>query len=315
MPRIIPRRAFTLTELLGSMAIIGALVGLLLPAVQQAREASRRSACQNNLRQIGLGLHAFESSRGVFPASGWTVASPTNPAGKFIGWRAMILPHLEQTALAQAYDLNENWWEGSNLGLGGQRLKIFLCPSVAERAVVTSAVAKLPRPAMIFPQPLGAADYEALMGVQSVVNPILYASPLANRSVLYRNSATRVAEISDGTAQTVVVVECAARPLVFRGRARRPDLANDQGQGWIDSESAFSLDGATSDGALQGQGPLITTRAINATNENEPYSFHSGGASCLFADGHVAFISESIALDVLAALATRAGGETIGAPH
>src|SRR5262245_58928154 len=94
------RNAFTLVELLVSIAIIGALVGLLLPAVQQAREASRRSACQNNLRQCGLALLTFESSRGVFPPSGWTVASPTNPAGKFIGWRAIILPHIEQAALS-----------------------------------------------------------------------------------------------------------------------------------------------------------------------------------------------------------------------
>src|SRR5688572_15344151 len=138
------RDGFTLTELLVSIAIIGTLASLLLPAVQQARESSRRSACQNNLRQCGLALLSFEGSRGVFPASGWTVAAPTNAAGKFIGWRAIILPHVEQAALSHQYDPGLHWWEGSNLDLGNQRLKIFLCPSVPQRVPVISIIAKSP---------------------------------------------------------------------------------------------------------------------------------------------------------------------------
>jgi prepilin-type processing-associated H-X9-DG protein len=89
------------------------------------------------------------------------------------------------------------------------------------------------------------------------------------------------------------------------------ELANDQGQGWIDSEGAFSLDGASPGGALQGLGPLLTPRPLNATNENEPYSFHSGGCSVLFADGHVEFVSESVSLELFAALSTRAAGELV----
>jgi prepilin-type processing-associated H-X9-DG protein len=162
---------------------------------------------------------------------------------------------------------------------------------------------------LTFAEPLAPTDFEALMGVQPTVNPDLYAKPDANRSVLFRNSTTRAAEITDGSAQTIIVVECSARPLVYRGRTLRLDLSNDQGQGWIDGEGAFSLDGATADGAIQGLGARLTPRAINATNENETYSFHPSGASCLFADGHVAFIAESISLDVFAALSTRAGGE------
>jgi len=300
---------FSLTELLVVMAIVGAVASLLLPAIQQARESARRTACQNHLRQLALALHSFEAARTVFPASGWTTSSTHNPAGKFIGWRAIILPYLEQTALESAYDRDQHWWEGRNLVLGCERLPVFLCPSVGERSTLTAIVAKSPRPALQVPEPLGAADYEALMGVQAVVNADLYATPQANRSVLYRNSATRMAEISDGTSQTIMVTECVARPLVFRGRTRRPELSNDQGQGWIDSESAFSLDGATADGAFTGLGPSLTSRPLNATNENEPYSFHAGGAFCLFADGHVTFLAESISLPQFAALATRAGGE------
>lgn len=305
------RAAFTLVELLVVIAIIGALVALLLPAIQAAREAARRMSCQNNLRQLGLALQSFHDVHLVFPASGWTMAGAGNQAGKFVGWRPLVLPHLEQKAIHELYDFESNWWEGRNLPLASFNVKVFQCPSVPYRKSVTSAIAKSPRPAMTFTHPLAPTDYEAMMGVQATVNPDLYATPLANRSVLFRNSAVRMAEITDGTSQTYPVVECAARPLVYRVRTVRNDLANDQGQGWIDSEGPFSLDGANADGSLVGLGPVQTPRGINATNENEPYSFHPSGANFLFADGHVAFITDSVPLDLLAALSTRAGGETI----
>ena len=301
------RYAFTVVELL--IVIVGTLVALLLPAVQQARESARRLACQNNMRQLGLTLQSFHDTHGVFPASGWTVAGPGNPAGKSAGWRVLVLPHLEQKSLHELYDFDTHWWEGRNLTGASQRLKIFECPSVPQRLTVTSAAAKPLRPAMTFPLPLAPTDYEAIMGVQPSINQDRYASPLANRSVLFRNSAVRMAEITDGTSLTIIVVECSGRPLVYRGRTPRPDLANDQGQGWIDSEGPFSLDGANTDGSTQGQGPIITPRAMNATNENDPYSFHPGGGNFVFADGHVAFIEESLPLALFAALCTRAGGE------
>jgi prepilin-type processing-associated H-X9-DG protein len=90
-----------------------------------------------------------------------------------------------------------------------------------------------------------------------------------------------------------------------------PDVPNDQGQGWIDSEGSFSLDGSSADGTQQGLGPMLTPVAMNATNENEPYSFHPSGGNFLFADGHVAYISEDIQLEALAALSTRGAGELV----
>jgi len=309
-----PRPAFTLVELLVVIAIIGVLVALLLPAVQAAREAARRTSCQNHLRQIGLALHNFHDLHGVFPASGWTLAGPGNPAGKAVGWRALTLPHLEQTALNSLYDFDVNWWEGRNLVAASTVVKVYQCPSVPQRLPVLSAVAKSPRPAMTFPRPLAPTDYEALMGVQATIDQALYATAISNRSVMYRNSTTRMAEITDGTSQTIVIVECAGRPLVYRLRKPRMDLTNDQGQGWIDSEGPFSLDGASADGALTGQGPTLTPRSMNATNENEPFSFHPGGAHFLFADGHVQFLTENIPLLPFAALCTRTGGETVALP-
>jgi len=307
------RRAFTLVELLVVIAIIGVLVALLLPAVQAAREAARRATCQSHQRQLGLALHNFHDAHGVFPASGWTMLGPGNPSGKSVGWRALVLPYLEQTALHSLYDFDVHWWEGRNLVAAPQTVKVYQCPSVPQRLSVLSAVAKPPRPAMTFPRPLAPTDFEALMGVQATIDP-QYATALANRSVMFRNSTTRMAEVTDGTSQTIVVVECAARPLVYRGRTARADLANDQGQGWIDSEGPFSLDGANADGSLTGQGPSLTPRAMNATNENEPFAFHPGGAHFLFADGHVQFIGEGVPLFVLAALCTRGAGEVVALP-
>ena len=303
------RKGVTLVELLVVVSIIGVLTSLLLPAVQAAREASRGVSCKNNMRQFGLALHSFHDARRVFPASGWTIAGPANPVGKFVGWRALLLPYIEQSTLGSQYQYTEHWWQGTNPATGQFHTPLFQCPSVPSQPSILSVVAKTPRPAMQFSAPLSRCDYEAMMGVQRTVDPILYADAQMNRSVLFRNSQIRIGDITDGTSNTVVIVECAARPSVYRNRKSIGSATNDQGYGWIDSESAFSLDGASGDGQTQGLGPNLTPRAINATNENEPYSFHTGGAMLLYADGHVLFISEQIRLEVLAALSTRAASE------
>ncbi len=310
------RRGVSLVELLVSVAIIGLLLGLVLPAVQAARESARRTHCSSNLRQIGLALHSFEITHRVFPASGWTTVGPNNPAGKYVGWRAMILPYMEQSSIQATYDFQQHWWHEPNLQIGQSGLAIFLCPSVGGRVAVLDIIAKPPRPSMRLPAPLAPADYEALMGVQpSSINPHL-PQPVYNATnrfaVLHRNSQTRMADIVDGVTHTIMVVEAAGRPAVFRAGRLRLDLANDQGIGWIDSEGAFSLDGSSADGSMEGGGPIAgSTFPMNRRNDNEPYSMHSGGIYVLFADGRVQFVSETLSLVTFAALATRAGHEII----
>ncbi|GIW94226.1 MAG: prepilin-type N-terminal cleavage/methylation domain-containing protein [Pirellulaceae bacterium] len=308
------RHGLSLVELLVAATIIGLVAALVLPGVQAARESARRTQCANNLKQIGLALHLFESSHRVFPASGWTTAGPGNPAGKYVGWRALVLPFLEQVPVEMQYDFQQHWWEEHNLHVGRIPLPIFLCPSVGGRLAVTSVVAKPPRPALLLSQPPAATDYEALMGVQPAsINPHLNR-PFYNASnrfaVMHRNSRTRFADILDGATGTLMVLEAAGRPTVFRAGKPQLHLANDQGIGWIDSEGGFSLDGSSADGAIEGGGPAAGSFfAMNRRNDNEPYAMHPGGIYVVFADGRVQFVSESISLLTFAALATRAGGE------
>jgi prepilin-type N-terminal cleavage/methylation domain-containing protein/prepilin-type processing-associated H-X9-DG protein len=311
-PRSTLARGFTLIELLVVIAIIAILIGLLLPAVQKVRDAAARAQCQNNLKQLGLALHNFHDSNNAFPPSGYTGVGPGNPAGKFVGWRPLTLPYIEQEGLKKLYDFNSNWWEGTNPVAAAVPVKTYQCPAVPGRAEVLSAIAKPPRPAMTFTNPLAPTDYEAIMGVQpGALNPHLPA-PLytsANRfAVMHRDSRVRITDIADGTTSTIMVLEAAGRPLVYRGRSARPDLSNDQGIGWADSEGPFSLDGASSDGASEGCG-LDCAAPMNRKNDNEPYSFHSGGINAVFADGSVRFIRDSIPLLTFAALCTRAAGE------
>jgi prepilin-type N-terminal cleavage/methylation domain-containing protein/prepilin-type processing-associated H-X9-DG protein len=305
------RRGFSLIELLVSTAVISILISLLLPAVQVTREAARKTQCRSQMRQLGIALHNFHDVYRVFPASGWTVPGPGNPSGAYISWRAAILPYLEQTALHESYDLRSDWWAAQNLSAGANAVTLYKCPSTPTQPAPLLLAPKSPRPELRLGTPLARADYEAIMGVREAIAPARYTSKSITRSVLHRNSTVRIADIIDGTSTTIVLTECAGRPAVYRGRQSRTDLSNEQGNGWIDSESAFSLDGASADGSMQGQGPQLTPHGINVTNENEPYSFHEQGAFFLFADGHVEMLNQDIDLSVLAAMVTRAAGEVV----
>src|SRR5438046_1432897 len=133
------RAGFTLVELLVVIAIIGVLVALLLPAVQAAREASRRIKCQNNVRQIGLALHNFESSRSAFPEAAIDEDANAPAAQPFLlpqGNRPvrsihfLLLPYLEQTGVFSAVDVNTDWRTFANRPLAATPIQSYLCPSV-----------------------------------------------------------------------------------------------------------------------------------------------------------------------------------------
>jgi len=312
--KAVVRTGFTLIELLVVIAVIAILIMLLLPAVNAAREAARRTGCLSNARQLGMAVITFESTHRVFPASGWTQAGPGNPAGKHLGWRTMILPFVEEEGLRELYDIQNNWWDANNPVVAAVPVMLFQCPSVPNRLTVLSAVAHDSRPSMAFQNPIAPTDYEAIQGLKpSAINPHL-PSPIyhdKNRfAVMHRNSRVQSKHIRDGASKTVMIVECGARPAVYRNHALRTELSNDQGIGWADNEGAFSFDGANGDGSAEGCGPDKGCKvAMNRRNDNEPYSFHRGGGNFVFADGHCQFIAEEISIATFAALVTRYGRE------
>ena len=176
------KRGFTLIELLVVIAIIGVLVGLLLPAVQQAREAARRVSCSNNMKQHGLAMHNFENARKYFPAALYDkkIASKpdkypkpkANPARKEHCWTAYVLTNLEQGNVE--YDFNKNWWE--NTAAAAIQPSVFKCPSAPHLAVTRMQVTAADRdddsraPALI-PDNYGQRDYEAMTGVKEYIVP------------------------------------------------------------------------------------------------------------------------------------------------
>jgi prepilin-type N-terminal cleavage/methylation domain-containing protein/prepilin-type processing-associated H-X9-DG protein len=311
------RAAFTLIELLVVIAIIAILIALLVPAVQKVRESASRTQCQNNMKQLGLALHGFHDNYKVFPASGWTMAGPGNPAGKAVGWRPLTLPFIEQENLQKLFTFTADWWVGTNLVAAAVPVLTYQCPSVSSRKVVTSALAQGARPALSgLTNPLAPTDYEAVMGVQPAsINPHLPTAPYnsGNRfTVMYRNSRTRMTDVTDGTSTTIMVVECAARPLVWRNGVVDTALDNPQGIGWADSEGPFSFDGASADGQNEGCGTAgACTFSINKKNDNEPYSFHSGGANFIFGDGSVRFVRQDIPISAMAAMCTMAAADMV----
>jgi prepilin-type processing-associated H-X9-DG protein/prepilin-type N-terminal cleavage/methylation domain-containing protein len=281
--------AFTLIELLVVIGIIALLVGLLLPAVQKIRDAANRMKCANNMKQVALALHNYESANGAFPPA--RMSKPKNH-----WWVTSILPFLEQGNVESRYRWDVNWNDPANGSITQARLAVLMCP--AAPAGRTD------------PNGRGINDYPALNHV-ATGNPILSQPPdVTLNGVLGANHSRQVAEVTDGTSHTILLAEDAGRNQLWRaGRLVSPTGAG--GGAWAGAASEVALHGATADGsqvAPGGAGPWMC--AINCTNNGEVYSFHSGGANIAMTDGSVRFLKQNTDIRILAAFVTRAGGET-----
>ncbi len=271
---------FTLIELLVVIAIIAVLIALLLPAVQQAREAARRSQCKNNLKQLGLALHNYHDVAGLFPPAivvqradpqfvpnGLTDNLP-DPVESW-GWGAFLLPYLEQSALYNACkigsgDLLERYVTTSAL----TPLAVYRCPSDIAPSVRTTS-----RPIATW----GTSNYKANMGVNGG-----WGSG-TNGAVFWRDGKCGFRDILDGTSNTVAIGEIAWQ----RGTLKHEAAV------WAGCRQGMQGD-CVDDVVASGRAPINS----NATNTNilsESFSsVHTGGAHFLMADGAVRFISENV---------------------
>lgn len=300
------KRGFTLIELLVVIAIIAVLVGLLLPAVQQAREAARRAQCRNNLRQLGLALHNYADAHKTLPP-GYVSLFDANgdDTGPGWGWNSMLLPQIEQASAYNAINFQVGIEQPANQTSRLPVFAVLLCPS--------------DNPAPFWPamsRDLSTGDPLALIcnvASSNYVGMFGTSEPgVDGEGVFYRNSRIRLADITDGTSQTIAVGERSHKlgEATWVGSVTGAVLAGDPSDG-IGRSRAEAGAGMVLGHAGERRGPGDPT-----SDANQFYSTHSGGgAHFLFADGHVSFLISSMDYPSYLALATRAGGETISGDY
>jgi prepilin-type N-terminal cleavage/methylation domain-containing protein len=339
------KKGFTLIELLVVIAIIAVLIALLLPAVQQAREAARRTQCKNNMKQMGLGVANYESTNKVYPSSGES-PNPSNlawtnffPASTF----SLILPYIDQANLYQRMNFGVHYTDDpGSIAVGQTKIASFLCPS---NAVTT------PDPAGF-----GLVDY---MPIAYVSLPLTGTTTPAVKKLgalgLFGNP---VSYVTDGTSNTVCIFEDSGRlagnlngkyvfttggigaggqitgsgPLTPASGSGPlcPAITSNPGNScpnrWIDDDSGNGVGGPPTAPWNGGSGstqvinnnkgptgaaacPYTTT---NCGPNDEPFSLHVGGVHALLLDGSVRFVSENVDLQVVRRIADPTDGEAVG---
>jgi prepilin-type N-terminal cleavage/methylation domain-containing protein/prepilin-type processing-associated H-X9-DG protein len=273
------RRGFTLVELFVVLAIISLLLALLLPAVQQAREAARRIECRNHLHQIGLALANYESTHTIYPPGavlgGWS-------------WRTLILPQMDEAPLYNRINFGNNIRrpqgdyccspEADRLSLFEPIRSSWRCPSEAQSYPLASNYLGV-----------GGSDGGAIRWTTVVYpgDPL----PRASNGALQFVRAKRTRDFTDGLSATLFVGE--------RGQSKSDDYA------FCTPFTGFPSAWIYAGGVRPG-------RYLDAGAWDRFWSYHPGGAQFLFGDGHTGFLNYSMDLQVFFALASRNGGETIG---
>jgi prepilin-type N-terminal cleavage/methylation domain-containing protein/prepilin-type processing-associated H-X9-DG protein len=303
-----PSRGFTMIEVLVVITIISVLVALLLPAVQASRESARRVQCTNNLRQIGLALHNYYDSNGLFPpgySSLWTLDGAAEvDLGPGWAWMSMILPQMEQLSLYSTlnFSLPLTAEAGQTAQLG--RINTFLCAS--DKAKTEAPVRDRTNTRTVYT--VGAANYVGVYGTGAIGD-----APGRGDGMFFRNSRVGFADLIDGASQTLAVGERSHNLsyVTWTGRVLG---------GWLFKTSSFEGGADTFSPAPEPAlamvlGPVGLTDGPRTPNHprahvEDYWSRHPTGVNFLYADGSVHFLRNTIAPATYRALATRFGGES-----
>lgn len=291
MKHILPKRpaGFTLIELLVVIAIIAILIALLLPAVQQAREAARRTQCKNNLQQLSIALHNYQGSFGMLPPG---VVNETGPivneeVGYHMSWMVQVLPAIDQTPMYEKIDFDFGAYAAANSLVRELRQVVSICPSDPDGTEST----------------FNRVNYVGCTGGRNV--PI----DVDNGGLFFLNSSVSYKEIRDGASHTLCV-----------GERRLDDAPGNVDLGWMSGTSATLRNAGWTPNFLNnvGRGFNAGGTGQNTTQADPPPvelatggfgSHHTGGAQFSLADGSVRFISENVDPDLFRALGERDDGE------
>ena len=294
MPHLRSRSGFTLIELLVVIAIIAVLIGLLLPAVQKVREAAARITCSNNLKQLITGLHNYHSAVERFPP-GFYSPPPVNFNGAW-AWSTYVLPYVEQEALYRQLNVDTSRFGSANPagirtvlpanvpgGLSQVKLKTFRCPSDTG------------------PDLNPSRDNHAMSNYRGVAGPYTYPTLVAELDfggVFFQNSKVRIADVTDGTSNTLVIGECMYDEKTGKIACIWAGMGGYSGVNTIrTSDVMWWVD--------------ATTAQVNGTAPQAFSSRHAGGAFFGFCDGSVRFFRNGADPDKIRFLAGRADGQVV----
>jgi len=316
------RRGFTLVELLVVIAIIGILIGMLLPAVQQVREAARRATCMNNIRQLALACHNYESAHSHFPPgtnywaqndtqrfiSPWNNQGGTAWRGNYHGWGYFILPFMEQNNLYDSFEFNVAWSQTyvdqNGDSLTGKVLAPFTCPSDVQDVTHNSTYFTTGQTEMN-----GKSCYVACTGRNTWAGNQTRNSRSNLWGIMRINSKTGFGQITDGTSSTILLGE--------RTSANETGSAPLQQQGaiWIGRMHHNNTAVPVADGGNYAWGGRAggINYAVNGHFRSRAVasSGHTGGANVALADGSAHFLSDNLSLNTLQILATMQDGQVV----